>query len=221
MIRVVTWTLGANPTPRSVATVLARLQPDVLLLGDLPGAGGLRGCLAGTGLRVVARSGRGRAGSAIAVVERMRARTSAQLRLRGTGAGNERLASHAIVGAGGRVLSLLAFRLGPDPDGRLADAHAITTFLAKVEHPDVIGGDIGEGPGGPVSDVLTGARLDAWTVGGVGTGLTYPTPEPMARHDVLLVDAGIPVAAAHVETAFPVDAAAKHRPVAVDIEEDQ
>lgn len=220
MIRVVHWTLGARPTPRSVATVVARLQPDLLLLPDAPGRAGLRRCLAGTDLTVVARGGRGRAASAVCAGDRVRLRTAAELALDGAGAGSERTASHAICTVGGRTLSVLTARFGPDPDGRLADARAVAEFLGQIEHPDVIGVDLGEGPGGPVSEALMGARLDAWTVGGVGTGLTYPTPEPIARHDVILVDAGIPVADAHVESGAPTDVAARHRPVAVDLEED-
>lgn len=216
MIRVVQWTLGATPTTTSVNTVLQRLRPDVLLLGDLPR--GLRRLLAGTGLSVASRHGRGRAGSAVCVSERARLRTAASLPLEGMG--TDRVASHAIVGVGGHVLSVLAFRLGPHPEGRLKDADRISAFLDQVPHPAVIGGDLGEGPGGPVSQRLLGPRLDAWTVAGIGTGLTYPTPEPIARHDVVLADAGLLVSSAHVESGSPVDVAAKHRPVVVDLEED-
>lgn len=218
MIRVMVWTFGAAPTPRSVAPVVARVQPDLLLLPDAPSRAGLRRCLAGTDLSPVSRGGRGRASSAVCAGERVQLRTAAELSLEGSGSG--RVASHAIVTVGGRLLSVLAFRLTADPAGRRRDAEQLAGFLDSVDAADVVGGDIGEGPGGPVSDALLGARLDAWTVGGVGTGHTYPTPEPIARHDVLLVDAGIPVLDARVETGAPVDVAARHRPLVVDLEED-
>lgn len=220
MIRVVSWTLGASPTPASVATVLARLQPDLLLLPDAPSRLALRRCLASTDLTAVSRQGRGRAGSAVCVGDRVRLRTVAELLLPGPAEGAERVGSHAIVAVGGLTLSLLAFRLGTDPAGRLQDARLAAEFLDSIEHADVVGADLAEGPGGPVGEALLGDRIDAWTVAGVGTGSTYPTPDPIARHDVILVDAGLPIGAAHVESGAPVDVAGRHRPIVVDLEED-
>ena len=120
----------------------------------------------------------------------------------------------------GRTLSVMAFRLGTDPEARLADAELAAAFLDRVEHPDVVGADLAEGPTGPVATTLLGDRIDAWTVAGIGTGFTYPTPDPIARHDVVLVDAALPVASATVEAGAPVDVAGRHRPVLVEIEED-
>lgn len=221
MIRVVTWTFGASPTPASVATVVARLQPDLLLLPDVPGRLALRRCLSGTDLQAISRQGRGRAASAVCGGDGVRLRTAAELTLPGPADGAERVASHAIVTVGGRTLSVMTFRLGTDPEARLSDAELAAAFLDRIDHPDVVGADLAEGPGGPVAAALLGDRIDAWTVAGVGTGYTYPTPDPIARHDMVLVDVGLPVAAAHVESGSPVDVAARHRPVVIDIEEDQ
>ena len=220
MIRVVSWSLGASPTPKSVATVLERLQPDLLLLPDQPSRLQLRRCLSGTGLQPISRQGRGRAGSAVCASDEVRLVTAAELTLPGPAEGAQRVASHAIVSVGGRTLSVMAFRLGTDPEARLADAELAAAFLDRIEHPDVVGADLAEGPGGPVADALLGDRIDAWSVAGVGTGHTYPTPTPVARHDVVLVDAGLPVLSAQVETGPPVDVAARHRPVLVELEED-
>lgn len=220
MIRVVTWTLGASPTPASVSTVLARLQPDLLLLPDQPSRLQLRRCLSGTGLQPISRQGRGRAGSVICAGDDVRLVTGAELTLPGPTEGAERVASHAIVSVGGRTLSVMTFRLGTDPEARLTDAELAASFLDRVEHPDVVGADLAEGPTGPVASALLGDRIDAWTVAGVGTGYTYPTPDPVARHDVVLVDASLPVAGAHVEAGAPVDVAGRHRPVLVELEED-
>ena len=220
MIRVVSWSLGASPAPASVSTVLARLRPDVLLLPDQPSRLQLRRCLSGTDLQPISRQGRGRAGSVVCAGDAVRLVTAAELTLPGPAEGAERVASHAIVSVGGRTLSVMAFRLGTDPDARLADAELAASFLDRVEHPDVVGADLAEGPTGPVAAALLGDRIDAWTVAGVGSGYTYPTPDPIARHDVVLVDAGLPVAAAHVEAGAPVDVAGRHRPVLVELEED-
>lgn len=219
MIRVVSWTLGASPTPASVATVLRRLRPDLLLLPDQPSRLQLRRCLAGTELRPLSRQGRGRAGSVVCGDEGVRLMTAAELTLPGPADGAERVASHAIVSVRGRTLSVMAFRLGTDPDARLVDAQLAASFLDRIDHPAVVGADLAEGPSGPVAQALLGDRIDAWTVGGVGTGFTYPTPDPIARHDVVLVDAGLPISSAHVESGAPVDVAARHRPVVVEIEE--
>lgn len=221
MIRVVTWSLGASPTPASVSAVLGRLQPDLLLLPEAPGRLALRRCLSSTDLKPISRQGRGRAGSAVCAGGRVQLRTAAELVLPGPAEGAERVASHAIVVVAGRTLSVLAFRLGTDPDARLADARRAADFLDRIEHAEIAGADLAEGPGGPVGEALLGNRIDAWTVAGSGTGDTYPTPEPIARHDVVLVDASLPVLAAHVESGAPVDVAARHRPVVVDLEEDQ
>lgn len=219
MIRVVSWTLGASPTPASVATVLARHRPDLLLLPDQPSRLALRRCLSGTDLQPLSRQGRGRAGSVVCGGDAVRLLTAAELLLPGPAEGAERVASHAIVSVRGRTLSTMAFRLGTDPDARLVDAELASSFLDRVDHPAVVGADLAEGPGGPVSRALLGDRIDAWSVAGVGTGFTYPTPEPIARHDVVLVDAGLAIASAVVDTASPVDVAARHRPVVVEIEE--
>lgn len=219
MIRVVSWTLGSSPAAAPVSGVLRRLQPDLLLLPDLPSRLALRRCLSGTDLQPISRQGRGRSGSAVCGGDAVRLITAAELTLPGPGEGAERIASHAIVSVGGRTLSVMALRLGTDPEARLADAQLAAAFLDRVEHPDVTGVDLAEGPTGPVADALLGDRIDAWTVAGVGTGYTYPTPDPIARHDVILVDAGIPVVAATVETGPPVDVAGRHRPVVVDLEE--
>lgn len=219
MIRVVSWTLGASPTPASVRTVLARLQPHLLLLPDQSSWWTLRRCLTGTGLRPLSRQGRGRAGSAVCATDDVRLVTAAELTLPGPAEGAERVASHAIVSVGGLTLSTMAFRLGTDPGARRDDAELAAAFLDRVDHPAVVGVDLAEGPGGPASAALLGERIDAWSVAGVGTGLTYPTPQPVARHDVVLVDAGLPILSAAVEEAAPVDAAARHRPVVVELEE--
>ena len=221
MIRVVSWSLGASPTPAAVASVLARLEPDLLLLPDAPSRLALRRCLSGTDLQTVSRQGRGRASSVVCAGQRVQLRTAAELVLPGPTEGAERVASHAILSVGGRTLSVMAFRLGTDPGARLADAELAADFLDRIEHPAVVGADLAEGPGGPVHDALLGNRIDAWSVAGVGPGLTYPTPDPIARHDVVLVDAGLPVSAAHVEGGAPVDVAGRHRPVVVELEEDQ
>lgn len=220
MIRVMTWTLGGSPTPAAVSSVLGRLRPDLLLLPDQPSRLQLRRCLSGTGLQPVSRQGRGRAGSVVCAGDSVRLITAAELTLPGPTEGAERTASHAIVSVGGRTLSVMTFRLGTDPEARLADAELAASFLDRVEHPDVVGADLAEGPTGPVADALLGDRIDAWTVAGVGTGYTYPTPDPIARHDVLFVDAGVPVADAQVAVASPVDVAGRHRPVLVELEED-
>ena len=219
MIRVMTRTLGASPTPASVQTVVRRIRPDLLLLPDQPSRLQLRRCLSGTDLRPLSRQGRGRAGSVVCGDSGVRLVTAAELTLPGPAEGAERVASHAIVSVRGRTLSVMAFRLGTDPEARLTDAQLVASFLDRVEHPAVVGADLAEGPTGPIADALLGERIDAWTVGGVGTGFTYPTPEPIARHDVVLVDAGLPIASAHVETGAPVDVAGRHRPVVVEIEE--
>ena len=220
MIRVVNWTLGASPTPASVSSVLARLRPDLLLLPDQPSRLQLRRCLSGTDLQPISRQGRGRAGSVVCAGDAVRLVTAAELTLPGPADGAERVASHAIVSVGGRTLSVMALRLGTDPDARLSDAQLAAAFLDRVEHPDVVGVDLAEGPTGPVATALLGDRIDAWTVAGIGTGYTYPTPDPIARHDVVLVDAGLPVAGAQVEGGAPVDVAGRHRPVLVELEED-
>ena len=220
MIRVVTWTLGVSPDARQVAVVLGRLRPDLLLLPDQPSWFGLRRCLSTTRLRPLSRQGRGRSGSVVCGTDEVRLRTAAELTLPGPAEGRERVASHAILSVRGRTLSVMALRLGAAPEGRREDARLAAGFLARVEHPAVVGADLAEGPDGPAAAALLGDLIDAWTVAGVGTGFTYPTPEPIARHDVLLVDAGLPVSTAEVESDPPVDEAARHRPVVVEIEDE-
>lgn len=218
MIRIAIWTLGADPDARAVGRAVAAMRLDVLLLADLPGGrGGVRRIASIGGLQVASRAGRGRAGSAVLVGPDARALSASSTTL---GAPDRpREAAHAIVGVGGHTLQVVAFRLGVEPTMRSADAAAVAALVDTVDRPAMLGGDLGEGVGGPASATLLAGRVDAWATVGQGPGLTYPAIDPTARHDVLIVDQGLVPVTAQVPGHDLVGAAATHLPVLVEFED--
>jgi endonuclease/exonuclease/phosphatase family metal-dependent hydrolase len=218
MSRVATWTLGPSPDARAAGELIASMRLDLLLLADLPSArGGLRRLVSASGMQLASRAGRGRSGSAVLVGEGVRVLSSSGVAL---GAGRRRHESaHAIVGLGGHTVQALAFRLSVDPEARLEEAVALAEFVAGVDRPALLGGDLGEGAGGPAAAALLPGRIDVWAAVGQGPGATYPCHEPTARHDVLLVDDGVVPRSAQVPGPDLVRHAAGHLPVLVELQD--
>ncbi|MFP5309357.1 MAG: endonuclease/exonuclease/phosphatase family protein [Actinomycetes bacterium] len=213
MITVGTWNVGGALDVEAAATVLRAAQPDVLCVLEPPSRLGLRRLAKAAGMQVAHRAGGRRTGAALLTRGDARVLSSNDVELDPAGGAAARHAAHAIVGVGSTRISVLAVQLGLRPEARAHHAEQLLAFLATIDLPSVVGADLNEAPGGPAGERLTARYVDAFAAAGTGRGDTYPTPEPSARYDVVLVDPALLVRSCAVHTDPPVDVVSHHRPV--------
>lgn len=217
MIRLLVYNVNGAVDAAAVTKVLAALRPDIACLVETPSRIGLRRIAAAVDLRTASRAGRRRLGTAVLVGERVRVLSTGQVPLPSIAGSPERAAAQAIVGAGSLRFSVIAAQLGLRPDTRLAHGLELERFVGSVDVPTVLGGDLGEPPGGVTVQRLTATLQDAFAVAGQGRGETYPTPAPTARHDFALVSPDLEIERCWVPDQPPVDMASHHRPLVVEL----
>jgi endonuclease/exonuclease/phosphatase family metal-dependent hydrolase len=218
MTAIVAYELSGMTDSTALGAVLDELRPAVACLLGVRNVRRLRSALGQAGLEVVARGGPRGAVNAIALSEGGRVRSVNRLPLRTPKGTPEREAVHAIVGVEGLALSVTALQLGLRADLRQQHVDTLLGFLASIEPPVVVGASLSEPASGPAASALGAAYTDAFAVAGTGPGETYPVDEPVARHDFVFVDHRLRVRRARVPSDEAVLAAARHRPVVVDIE---
>ncbi len=106
----------------------------------------------------------------------------------------------------------------PDPSIRaaqIADMKAIMAEDSRKDRPanQILLGDFNAVPTAPELAPLWTALTDAWTVGGTGSGPTYPAIAPDRRIDYIAVSAPVRVRSVRV----PATEASDHRPVVADL----
>lgn len=217
MIRVVSYNVNGALDPAAVVRVLERLDPHVVCMVETPARLPLRRIARRAGLTVAATAGRRRLGVAILVAHDARVLSTHRYGLSRHQGVPDRTAVHAIVGVGGLRLSVLATQLGLRPEVREQHARELLGILGRVDAPGVLGGDLNETPGGPCLTRLTRVLDDTFAVAGEGRGETYPTPDPTARQDYVLVAPTLAVGRTFVPAEPPVDVASHHRPVVAEI----
>lgn len=217
MIRLVAYNVTGAVDAAAVTTVLTSLRPDIVCLVETPGRLALRRLAGASDLSVATRAGRRRLGTAILVGERIRVLSEGVVELPGVEGSPSRSAAQAILGAGALRLSVIATLLGLQPATRLAHGAELERYVASVDVPSVIAGDLGEPPGGATVRRLGDTFEDAFAVAGRGPGETYPTPHPTARHDFVLTSPELAVERCWVPTDPPVDVASHHRPVVAEL----
>lgn len=217
MIRVVSYNVNGALDDGAVAEVLRSLAADLVCLQETPVRLRLRRIARDAGLDVAVRAGRRRVGTAILTGERVRVLSTARVPMTRLEGSPERALAHAIVGVGGLRLSVASGQLGMRPDGRPVHARDIERHLSSVGSPAVLGIDLNEPPSGPTARHLGEVLVDAFSAAGDGRGETYPTPDPSARPDHLLLDPALTVERCHVPTHAPIDRASHHRPVVADL----
>jgi endonuclease/exonuclease/phosphatase family metal-dependent hydrolase len=179
--------------PLTVARVIRDARPDVLCLQEgprRPGASWRLAALArATGLSVTS-GGRTSAGTAILVSARIRTADARAFALPVTGRlTRPRGAVTATVATpGGTPVRVACVHLGLDADERARHVPAILRRL-PADLPLVVAGDLNERPG-----------AESWRAFGrrvsdpdPGAGPTYPSRDPRARIDAVLVGPGIGV----------------------------
>lgn len=217
MIRVVSYNVSGGVDAGAAGEVLAAVEPRIVCLLEAPGTRRLRRLLRRSGLEVAGRAGRRGTGTAVLVHPDVGVRTTSTVPLTTPRDVPERVATHAIVSAGGLRLSVTAVQLGLRPEVRRTNLDELLAFLDTVDPPSVVGCDLNESIRSPVASALAEAYQDAHAVAGAGQGETYPTPDPSTRQDFVFVDRSLTVLGCHVAALRPVDAASHHRPVVVDL----
>lgn len=217
MIRLVAYNVTGAVDAAAVTAVMGSLRPDIVCVAETPGRLALRRLAAACDLTVASRAGRRRLGTAILVGERVRVLSNGVVALPGVEGSPARGAAQAILGAGALRLSVVAALLGLQPATRLVHGAELERYVASVDVPSVIAGDLGEPPGGPTVQRLAGSFRDAFAVAGRGSGETYPTPHPTARHDFVLTSPELVVERCWVPDEAPVDVASHHRPVVAEL----
>ncbi len=120
-----------------------------------------------------------------------------------------------LVARSGRLL-LAGTHLGLDATERLEQAAAIRSELRGAE-PLILGGDLNEGPAGPVtSDTWRDWLQDAFRQGGGVETVTGPPDAPPVRIDAVLASRTAPRA---LRATLGPDGISDHRAVIVDFEE--
>ncbi|MDX1620944.1 MAG: endonuclease/exonuclease/phosphatase family protein [Nitriliruptorales bacterium] len=217
MIRCVTYNVSAGLDLRAAGQVLDGLGADVVGILEGPSRRGLRRLASGGDLHVAARGGGRRLPVALLVSDRVRVLSHHAHDLETPGGGPDRVALHAILGAGGLRLSVIVTQLGLRPEVRQAHAQEIEAILAKVDAEPVLLGDLNEAPGGEVVKRFSEVLDDSFVVAGEGRGESYPTPDPSVRQDYVFVGRDLTVLRSWVHAAPPVDVASHHRPVVVEL----
>lgn len=219
-LRVVVWNAhGFRAGVPAAAEVLARHQADVVLLNEVGWSGwrlrrlarALEGSVA-SGLRVLGP------GVTNAVLVRppwrlLRSRTVSLLRR----AGPRRGIVAALIGRSGYRLTAASVHLGLSDPERLEHARDLTDrILPELRAPVLLGGDLNEPPERRAASWLADRLWDAFAQAGEGPGETFPSVDPRARIDYLLVPEGVGVARAFVDG----DAAeaSDHLPLVADLE---
>lgn len=216
-MRIVTWTLAGRHRADAVSTVLRRLSPDIVCLPAAPSARRLRKVARMADLEVLAVGGKGPR-TAILAADDVRLLSTGQLVLPTEHRrAPDRVVAQAIVGVGGRRFTVAACQLGAQHAERLEHTDALLAFLHSFAAPAIVGCDTNTSPRGDAARMLGEHFTDAWAAVNTTTGATYPTPDPSARRDVVLLDRELEVVACDVPSDAPVDSASLHRPVVADV----
>jgi endonuclease/exonuclease/phosphatase family metal-dependent hydrolase len=123
----------------------------------------------------------------------------------------------ARIGNAGFRLTAASVHLGLSDPERVRHAKELTDFLAGLPGPQVLGGDLNEGPERPAAAWIRERLWDAFAATGEEPGETFPSRNPRARIDYLFVSQGITVKRAWVGDDPAKVEASDHRPVFADV----
>jgi endonuclease/exonuclease/phosphatase family metal-dependent hydrolase len=218
MMRVALYTMSGSQPRDALASVLQHLAADVVCVADSPSPRKLRRVARRAGLDVVTVFGEKTRRAAILAGPEVRVLSTGGLTLpvadRRT---PDRAVAQAFLGVGGTRIAAAACQFGPQFEERKDHSDLVLEFLDTLAAPVVFGADFNTSPRGEIPQRFAGRYVDAWEASGGGIGSTYPTPDPSTRRDMLFVSAELAVAGAAVPNDPPVDSAALHRPVLVEL----
>lgn len=184
---------------------------------EVPGRFALSRLARRSNLSVVTRRGKRGWASAILASHDVHVRTRGVIDLPASDGVPDRVATTAILAAGGIRLAVVSVQLGLRPEVREQHAHLLERAMASIDAPTVLAGDLNETPSGVVATRFAEVLEDAFAVAGEGRGETYPNPDPSARRDLVYVDRRLAVQRCWVPSISPISVASHHRPVVVEL----
>jgi len=207
----------------ALVRVITVMRPDVLCLQEVPRLLWWRRSLLArrVGMTVAA----GRRGGALAILTGPGVRTVHREYhlLRPCPPLQRRALAIAVVAKDGFRAAVGSVHLDLAAGARLWHAAEIAGHMARVRErfgvPDVLAGDLNEGPGRAAWRYLTRRYTDCFAAAPDGDGATFPAARPRHRIDAVLAGPGLAVRACGVPRAAPADlaAATDHLPVLADL----
>jgi endonuclease/exonuclease/phosphatase family metal-dependent hydrolase len=201
----------------SLSAVVQRHDPDVLLVQEAPRFLRWRSKRAALARRcglVVATADRP-GGLCVMTHLRVDLDSTSFVLLPKTPRRHQRAVVTATVTMRGATWRLASVHLSTDPAERQQHLPALLSALDAGEDstPLVVGGDINEGPDGPVFGQLADRWQDSFAVAGRGDGLTSTAASPRRRLDAIFADRTVTVVSCEAIDTPGVVAASDHRPV--------
>ncbi len=218
-LRLLTWNVhGFRAGPDVVAEAVAGQQPDVTFINEA----GRRRALNRFARRLggQATSGltwRNPVPNAVVVRPPWRVVESRIVRFARSGRLIPRGAVLAHLGTAGVRMWAVSVHLGLSDREREAHARELGDLVAGLTGPVVLGGDLNEGPDGAAATWLSERLWDAFGGQGEGLGHTFPSAEPRARIDYLLLGEGLRPHRVWVEDRPEARAASDHLPLFADV----
>lgn len=217
-MRIATYTMSGAQHRDALTAVLGKLEAQVVCVVDAPSPRKLRRMARRAGLELVTIAGEKARRTAVLAAADVRVLSTGELVLPADERrARERGVAQAILGVGGVRVAAAACQFGPQFEERERHSVLVLEFLDKLAAPVIFGADFNTSPRGEIPQRFAAVFTDAWEAAGGGVGNTYPTPDPSTRRDMLFLDRDFEVTAAEVFAEPPVDSAALHRPVVVDV----
>jgi endonuclease/exonuclease/phosphatase family metal-dependent hydrolase len=220
-LRVIAYNIhGSRAGVDRVARVVARFEPDLLLLNETGGRWRLRRLARALEMQAARDPWsplRRRVKDAVLVRAPWRLGEHRLVRFTRPERWLPRGAIVATVRREGLELTAVATHLGLRPAERVRHARELVEVIDRAGGVVVAGGDLNEGPDGRAFGMLAGRLWDVWLLGGDADGATFPAAGPTARIDAVFVSEGIRVERALVPTDPATGAASDHLPVVAEL----
>ncbi|MBW8480874.1 endonuclease/exonuclease/phosphatase family protein [Actinomadura parmotrematis] len=227
-VRLVSYNIRSlRDDPAAVARVVRALDPDVLVLQEVPRFRGWRrqrrALARACGMRVAA--GRRACGLAVLAAPRVE-RVAREFHLLSRVPGLHRRAlAIAVLAKDGARFTAASTHLDLADEPRRAHVRQLLGMLERASWrhraPAVLAGDVNEEPGGASWTLLTGRFQDAHATAPAGEELTFSSRDPRRRIDGVFADAAFRVLGCGVpaDPAIAADypAATDHRPLLADL----
>lgn len=203
-----------------IVRVVARFEPDLLLLNETGGRMRLRRFARRVGMESAADPWSPfsrRVKNAVLARPPWRILRHRLLRFDDSARSTPRGALIASLGRSGYRLWAASVHLGLRPVERRRHAEELSDALRGLEGAVVVAGDLNETPERRAAAFLAERFWDAWLLGGDAAGETFPSSDPTARIDYVFVSEGVRVERVLVPADEDARLGSDHRPVVAEL----